>query len=229
VSSRFWDGRSGEQSQPAEWRFHLHLKSTSREAQFVPGTASALAGDRLIQIGALAAEESAKRIEKSPKMFRSNSISGRALQCLILSLAIFAFSGASDPSTRFNEIGHQLMCICGCGEILLECNHVGCPDSDGMRNELMAAVTRGDSDSLVQQAFVQKYGPTVLAAPTTSGFDRTAWILPIVAFALGLLAIIFVVRSWKNRLPKPPTSCGPPVGDAELEKFRQQALKETEV
>ena len=169
------------------------------------------------------------RIEKSPTMFRSNSISGRALQCVILALAIFAFSGASDPATRFNEIGHQLMCICGCGEILLECNHVGCPDSDGMRNELMAAVTRGDSDSLVQQAFVQKYGPTVLAAPTTSGFDRTAWIFPIVAFALGLLAIIFVVRAWKNRPPKPPTSGGAPVRDAELEKFRQQAREETEV
>ena len=162
-------------------------------------------------------------------MFRSNSIPGRVVQCVMLALAIFAFSGASDPVTRFNEIGHQLMCICGCGQILLECNHVGCPASDGMRNELMAAVTRGDSDSLVQQAFVQKYGPTVLAAPTTSGFDRAAWIFPIVAFALGMLAIILVVRAWKNRGLKPPTSGGPAVRDAELEQFRQQAREETEV
>ena len=66
-----------------------------------------------------------------------------------------------------------MMCICSCNQILLECNHVGCPDSDDMRNELMAAVSRGDSDSLVEQAFVQKYGPTVLAAPTNTGFDRT--------------------------------------------------------
>ncbi len=95
--------------------------------------------------------------------------------------SVFAFIGAGDPGTRFKELGHQLMCICGCGQILLECNHVGCPDSDGMRNELMAAVTRGDSDSLVEQAFVQKYGPTVLAAPTGTGFDRTAWIMPFVA------------------------------------------------
>ncbi len=163
-------------------------------------------------------------------MSKLQSISGRAVQCAVLSLAVFAFSGASDPSTRFNEIGHQLMCICGCGQILLECNHVGCPDSDGMRNELMAAVTRGDSDSLVQQAFVQKYGPTVLAAPTTSGFDRTAWIFPIIAFAAGVVAVVFVVRAWKNRPPpRTPGSGGPPVGDGELEKFRQQALEETEV
>src|SRR5215472_2081476 len=160
---------------------------------------------------------------------KPNPIVRRALQCAALAAAVFAFSGASDPSARFSELGHQLMCICSCGQILLECNHVGCPDSDMMRNELMAAVGRGDSDSLVEQAFVQKYGPTVLAAPTTTGFDRTAWIFPVVAFALGMLAIILVVRAWKNRGPKPPTSGGPAARDAELEQFRQQAREETEV
>src|SRR5579862_3074363 len=160
---------------------------------------------------------------------KSNSISRRALQCALLSLAVFVFSGAADPSTRFHDLGHQLMCICGCGQILLECNHVGCPDSDGMRNELMAAVTRGDSDSLVEQSFVQKYGPTVLAAPTGKGFDRTAWIVPFLALGLGFVAVIWVVRSWKNRPPPPPPGGVPPVRDAELQKFREQAGKETDL
>jgi cytochrome c-type biogenesis protein CcmH len=153
----------------------------------------------------------------------------RTLQCALLCLAVFAFSGAGDPTTRFNEIGHQLMCICGCGQILLECNHVGCPDSDGMRNELTAAVTRGDSDSLVEQAFVQKYGPTVLAAPTTQGFDRTAWIMPIVALLVGFAIVILVVRSWKNR-PAPALADGiHPVHDSELDQYREQAREETDL
>jgi cytochrome c-type biogenesis protein CcmH len=153
----------------------------------------------------------------------------RLLHCGLLCLAVFAFSGAGDPATRFTEIGHQLMCICSCNQILLECNHVGCPDSDGMRNELMAAVSRGDSDSLVEQSFVQKYGPTVLEAPTTSGFDRTAWIFPFVAFALGLGLVVMVVRAWKNR-PAPALAEGlHPVTGAELEQFRDQARKETDL
>ena len=153
----------------------------------------------------------------------------RTIHCALLALALVVFSGASDPATRFKEIGHQLMCICGCGQILLECNHVGCPDSDGMRNELMAAVSRGDSDSLVQQAFVQKYGPTVLAAPTTQGFDRTAWIMPIVALLVGVAVLLLIIHSWKNR-PAPALADGlRPASSQELDQYREQAGKETDL
>jgi cytochrome c-type biogenesis protein CcmH len=153
----------------------------------------------------------------------------RLAQPLLLCLTVFALLGAGDPATRFTEIGHQMMCICGCNQILLECNHVGCPASDGMRNELMAAVSRGDSDSLVEQAFVQKYGPTVLAAPTTKGFDRAAYIVPPVALVLGFGLIMLVIRSWKNR-PAPAIADGlKPVRGAELEQFRDQARKETDL
>jgi cytochrome c-type biogenesis protein CcmH len=153
----------------------------------------------------------------------------RLLHSAVLSFAVFALTGAGDPATRFNELGHQMMCICSCNQILLECNHVGCPDSDNMRNELMAAIGRGDSDSLVEQAFVQKYGPTVLAAPTNTGFDRTAWIVPFVALALGLTIIILVVRAWKNR-PAPAIADGlRPVRGAELEEFREKAREETDL
>src|ERR1700730_6286068 len=161
-------------------------------------------------------------------MTRAKQILSRLLHCGLLCLAIFALTGAGDPATRFNELGHQMMCICGCNQILLEFNHVGCPDSDGMRNELMTALSRGDSDSLVEQAFVQKYGPTVLAAPTAKGFDRTAWIGPFVALALGFTIVIMVIRSWKNR-PAPAIADGlRPVRGVELEQFRDQAQKDTD-
>lgn len=153
----------------------------------------------------------------------------RALPCTLLCLAVLTFLGAGDPASRFNGLGHQLMCICGCNQILLECNHVGCPDSDGMRNELMSAVTRGDSDSLVEQGFVQKYGPTVLAAPTTTGFDRTAWIMPFAVLVLGFGVVIVVIRTWKNR-PAPAIADGiRPARGPELEHFREQARKETDL
>ena len=74
---------------------------------------------------------------------------------------------------------------------------------------------------------MQKYGPTVLAAPGNTGFDRAAWILPIVALVVGFSWIVFVVRSWKNR-PAPLIADGlRPVRGSELEQFREQARRET--
>ena len=154
---------------------------------------------------------------------------GNAVRAVAVSTAVLLLLGAGDPATRFSEIGHQMMCVCGCNQILLECNHVGCPDSDGMRNELMASLTRGDSDSLVEQGFVQKYGPTVLAAPTTKGFDRAAYIMPFAALILGFGLIVLVIRAWKNR-PAPAIADGlRPVRGAELEQFRDQAGKDTDL
>ncbi|HEV3306222.1 MAG TPA: cytochrome c-type biogenesis protein CcmH [Candidatus Sulfotelmatobacter sp.] len=157
------------------------------------------------------------------------SRSGKAIEAVVLSAAVLVLLGAGDPAARFNEIGHQMMCICGCNQILLECNHVGCPASDGMRNELMASVERGDSDSLVEQGFVQKYGPTVLAAPTAKGFDRAAYVIPFAALFFGFGLIVLVIRAWKNR-PAPAIADGlRPVRGAELEQFRDQARKETDL
>ena len=99
---------------------------------------------------------------------------------------MFALLGAGDEGARFNSLGHRLMCVCGCSQILLECNHVGCTYSDRMRGELMAGLDRGENDDLTLQDFVQKYGPTVLAAPTATGFNRVAWIMPFLALVLGL-------------------------------------------
>ena len=121
------------------------------------------------------------------------------------------------------------MCACSCNQVLLECNHVGCPLSDGMRRELASNIDRGDSDDLVLQDFVQKYGPTVLLAPPNTGFNRTAWIMPYLALVLGLGAVVLVVRSWKNRPLRPSEGSVPPVSGAELDRFREQARKDTEL
>ena len=76
---------------------------------------------------------------------------------------------------------------------------------------------------------MQKYGPTVLAAPTTRGFDRAAYIIPFVALILGFGLIVLVIRTWKNR-PAPAIADGlHPVRGIELEQFRDQARKDTDL
>ncbi len=151
----------------------------------------------------------------------------RFAQLLLVALLAILFLGA-DTDARFNKLGHQLMCMCGCGQILLECNHVGCTYSDRMRNELTAGLERGDSDSLVLQSFVQKYGNTVLAAPTTTGFNRVAWIMPFAVFAAALALTVMLVRAWKSRAVVQPVP-RPKLEDAQLDELRKKARQETEV
>jgi cytochrome c-type biogenesis protein CcmH/NrfF len=153
----------------------------------------------------------------------------RLFQSALLLACVFVFLGAGDESARFNDLGHRMMCACGCNQILLECNHVGCSYSDRMRAELMAGVERGDNDDLTLQAFVQKYGPTVLAAPTKTGFNRVAWIMPYAALVLGLALVSFIVHAWRSRPLVAPSDLPAPVRGIELDRFRTQARKETQI
>ena len=159
----------------------------------------------------------------SPRSLRFN-LFRRSLQVIVVCLAAILLMGAGDDA-RFNKLGHNLMCACGCRQILLECNHVGCTYSDRMRDELSTALTRGDSDDLVLQAFVQKYGPTVLAAPPASGFNLVAWIMPFAVFFSAIGFAVLVVLRWKQRVPSAePVSTSP-----ELEAMRLRARRETEL
>ena len=145
-------------------------------------------------------------------------------------MGVLLLLGAGDDSTRIDRLGHQMMCVCGCNQILLECNHVGCSYSSRMRNELVAAVDAGDSDGAILQAFIQKYGTTVLAAPTTIGWvNRVAWVMPYAALAFGIALVAFVVRRWRNRPLPAPVGVSSPVAGGEFDRFREQARKETDL
>ncbi len=150
----------------------------------------------------------------------------RIAQLALIALLAISFMGA-DSDARFNRLGHQLMCMCSCGQVLLECNHVGCAYSSRMRDELAAGIARGDNDSLILQSFVQKYGNVVLAAPTTKGFNRVAWIMPFAVFAAAIFLTVWLVRLWRSRAVAQPVP-RPTLQSQQLDELRQKARQETE-
>jgi cytochrome c-type biogenesis protein CcmH/NrfF len=148
----------------------------------------------------------------------------KTAQALLLALAVCFSMGATDAGSRFNDLGHRLMCTCGCAQLLGECNHVGCPESGRERNELTAAIASGLSDTDVLASFSTKYGATVLAAPTTRGFDLVAWIAPFAVFAAALLGTILLVRHWSIGR----TQAAAPVSTPEMDALRERVRRETE-
>ena len=172
------------------------------------------------------------RVPHFSRLLRDVGISGarrfRLLPAVLV--GVLLLMGVGDDSARIDRLGHQMMCVCGCNQILLECNHVGCSYSSRMRSELVAAVDAGGSDGAILQTFIQKYGTTVLASPTMTGWvNRAAWVMPYAALAFGILLVAFVVRAWRNRPLPAPVGVPTPVAGSELDRFRAQARKETDL
>lgn len=138
---------------------------------------------------------SAAPLWASPKSF--------AVYVTILAVAFVLLSIPplrAQQTDRAKQIGMKLMCICGCGQVLVQCNHIGCPSSVPMLKELDAHVARAESDDLIVQDFVQEYGVQVLSEPPRTGFNAIAWFLPGIAFAVGLGIVILVIASWRKRV-----------------------------
>lgn len=131
----------------------------------------------------------------------------------------------AQESARSKEMGQKLMCVCGCNQILGSCNHVGCTYSHDMMKQLEERIARNEPDDLTLQAFVQEYGPTVLSSPPATGFNRIAWIAPIVFPLIALVVLWDVVRRWRLRSAV-ATASGPKVSADLLARAQRESDKD---
>ena len=112
----------------------------------------------------------------------------------------------AQQSPRTTEIGKRVNCMCaGCGDSAALCNHPGASFAgpcDVAKNELKEIgdrVTRGDSDDLILQSFIQEYGTQVVIVPEAKGFNRWIWLMPIVFVIAGIFIVRTVLEGWRKR------------------------------
>jgi len=129
------------------------------------------------------------------------NLARRVRRSLIVT-AMIAVSCAQAAADRLETLGEAMICMCrsadgGCGQLLSECNMIGCPVSEPMRRELKGQIALGMNDPEILAAFSEKYGPRVLSAPGfDTSWDLMAWVTPFGALLSGLvLAGLFVKRS----------------------------------
>ncbi len=154
----------------------------------------------------------------------------KAVQAAALAVAVCFSLGATDSNARYNDLNHRLMCTCGCAQLVGECNHVGCPDSGQELAELRADIATGMTDQQIFSQFVAKYGATVLAAPSTQGFNLVAWIAPFAVFGAALLGTILLIRRWAGLSAAKAVADAanaPPPGDPADSERRERIRRET--
>ena len=138
-----------------------------------------------------------------------------ALAALFALLALASPALAATPQTSVNDIEDEVMCpICG---TLLELAES--PQAQRERVLGKHLIAAGQSKAEVKDALVAQYGPAVLALPRGSGFDLSAYLVPVIAFVVAALALAFGVLRWRRAAkplgPGDTTASGPRGEDAE--------------
>ena len=151
----------------------------------------------------------------------------RIIRLLLLPCMALLLMGADNQEARYQNIGGKIMCTCSCAQMLLKCNHVGCPNSDQMIRELRANVASTRNDEQILNWFRTNWGVTAVVEPSTHGFELLAWVLPAAGLGLGLLLVIILIRNW--RLRPVPIAAADRNLDPQLEALRARARKETEL
>ena len=105
---------------------------------------------------------------------------------LLVAIALLA-PGTAGAQTRASlpDIEDEVMCpICG---TLLQLSDS--PQAERERELIRRLIAEGRDKEQIKDALVAEYGEDVLATPGSTGFDLTAWVLPL----LGLGGVVLGV------------------------------------
>jgi len=119
---------------------------------------------------------------------------------MMILMALFVLAGPATvwPASQLADLENALMCKCDdkCGKVLINCT---CDTSKETRKTLTSKLESGLTVDQIIKQYVDKYGETVLSAPTKSGFNLSAWIMPFAALVVGGFGVRKVIHSWVRK------------------------------
>ena len=104
--------------------------------------------------------------------------------------------GVPDAERRASELNKAIMCPVCPGESIDQSQN---PLAVQMRAIVDEKLALGWSEREIKDFFVERYGPSVLMEPPSTGFGIAAWVVPPLAFALALASLFFTLR-WMRRI-----------------------------
>ncbi|MCI0440796.1 MAG: cytochrome c-type biogenesis protein CcmH [Chloroflexi bacterium] len=120
---------------------------------------------------------------------------GLALFFLALLFVALAACGGQDELPRLEQraisLNKTIMCPVCPGESIDQSQNQLAVQMRGIVREKLA---EGWSDDEIKQFFVERYGPSVILEPPREGFSLAAWIVPPVALAVAVAALLLVLR-----------------------------------
>ena len=103
--------------------------------------------------------------------------------------------GVRTQEDRVDEITKRIACPVCDGESVFDSQNNA---SRAIRNQVTDLVRQNElSDGEINDVVVNRFGADILLVPRASGFDALVWVLPVVGFAVGAVALAFAFRRWR--------------------------------
>jgi cytochrome c-type biogenesis protein CcmH/NrfF len=132
----------------------------------------------------------------------------RAAAALLAALALFPAAVAAAPEQRaqLTDLEDEVMCpICG---TLLELTQA--PQAERQRAFIAELIETGATKDEIKDALVAEYGDEVLAEPRESGFQLSAYLVPLIGFAAAAIAVAAGLWRWRRNSGDGPGRPGRP-------------------
>lgn len=102
--------------------------------------------------------------------------------------------GARSDSARTNALAREIRCP--------ECQGLSAANSSSttaraIRVDIRERVDAGQSDAAIRQAYVDRYGESIVLRPEGSGLGLIVWGLPVLALVLGAGGLFLALRRWR--------------------------------
>ncbi len=123
----------------------------------------------------------------------------RAVRQTTLIVGLVAVSWLLAPAAMalvVSDVAKEFVCNCGCNKMLTDCD-MKCGEQ--LRGVIAARIAEGWDKPRIMDLLVRNYGEKLLAAPTKSGFNLTAWVTPFAVILIGGVMISLAVGEWVAR------------------------------
>ncbi len=118
----------------------------------------------------------------------------RAALVALALLAALAPAAIAQERASLSEIEKQVMCPV-CGTLLQLADS---PQAQREKVFIARLIAEGKTEAQIKDILVAEYGDEVLALPQGSGFNLSAYWVPIVAFLVAAVALAIGVARWRR-------------------------------
>lgn len=154
------------------------------------------------------------------------SLIALALAAALIPAPAAAAQDAVAPRASLPDIEDEVMCTV-CGTTLQLSNS---PQATRERQFINGLIADGLDKEEIKAELVAEYGADVLAVPDKSGFELTAWLIPIAAFAIAAGGIALAARRWRGARDDAVGATAPAPGiDADDDERLRTDLKRYEL